>query len=157
MSPVLRHDPAAWHPVRIPKRIVDKESVPEVLQILAEAGASQRSPFIAVRSDGGAVSRVPGDATAYAHRQAELMFVTTAAGPKVGIEVPRDRAGTSEPQIVRKRQWRLTGVAEMVLSLYAMADSARAARARNRRQELPQARELPARSSTGHYVTTPEP
>ena len=61
---------------------VDKESVPEVLQLLAEVRASERSPFIAVRSVGGAVSRVPGDATAYAHRQAELMFVTTAVGPK---------------------------------------------------------------------------
>src|ERR1700685_3064751 len=38
---------------------------------------------------------------------------------EVGIEVPRDRAGTFEPQIVRKRQRRLTGVDEMVLSLYA--------------------------------------
>ena len=38
---------------------VDKESVPEVLQILAEVRASERSPFIAVRSVGGAVSRVP--------------------------------------------------------------------------------------------------
>ena len=59
---------------------VGTESVSEVLQILAEAGASERSPFIAVRSVGGAVSRVPGDATAYAHRQAELMVVTTIAG-----------------------------------------------------------------------------
>ncbi len=38
---------------------VDKESVPEVLQILAEVRASERSPLIAVRSVGGAVSRVP--------------------------------------------------------------------------------------------------
>ena len=45
---------------------VDKESVPEVLQLLAEIRTSERSPFIAVRSVGGAVSRVPGDATAYA-------------------------------------------------------------------------------------------
>jgi transposase-like protein len=37
----------------------------------------------------------------------------------VQIEVPRDRAGTFEPQIVRKRQRRLSGVDEMVLSLYA--------------------------------------
>jgi transposase-like protein len=37
----------------------------------------------------------------------------------VQIEVPRDRAGTFEPQIVRKRQRRLTGVDEIVLSLYA--------------------------------------
>jgi FAD/FMN-containing dehydrogenase len=68
---------------------VDKESVSEVLQILAEVRASQRSPFIAVRSLGGAVSRVPGDATAYAHRQAELMVVTTAVGPKPVVEAAR--------------------------------------------------------------------
>ena len=68
---------------------VGKESVPEVLQILAEVKASERSPFIAVRSVGGAVSRIPGDATAYAHRQAELMVVTTAAGPKPVVEAAR--------------------------------------------------------------------
>ncbi|MGQ4601659.1 transposase, partial [Nocardia sp. R6R-6] len=33
--------------------------------------------------------------------------------------VPRDRDGTFEPQIVKKRQRRLTGVDEIVLSLYA--------------------------------------
>ncbi|GAA4562641.1 FAD-binding oxidoreductase [Planotetraspora kaengkrachanensis] len=68
---------------------VDNESVPEVLQILAEAGASEGSPFISVRSVGGAVSRVPDDATAYAHRQAELMFVTTIAGPGPVVEAAR--------------------------------------------------------------------
>ena len=66
-----------------------KESVPEVVRILTEAGASGRSPFIAVRSVGGAVSRVPGDATAYAHRQAELMVMTTTVGPKPVIEAAR--------------------------------------------------------------------
>lgn len=44
--------------------------------------------------------------------------LTDTHGP-VEIEVPRDRAGTFEPQIVRKRQRRLNGVDEMVLSLYA--------------------------------------
>jgi putative transposase len=44
--------------------------------------------------------------------------VTTDVGP-VEITVPRDRAGSFEPQIVRKRQRRLTGVDEMVLSLSA--------------------------------------
>lgn len=33
--------------------------------------------------------------------------------------MPRDRAGTFEPQIVKKRQRRLNGVDEIVLSLYA--------------------------------------
>jgi putative transposase len=45
--------------------------------------------------------------------------VLTEATGKVGIDVPRDRAGTFEPQIVKKRQRRLAGVDEMVLSLYA--------------------------------------
>ncbi len=41
------------------------------------------------------------------------------APARCGIDVPRDRDGTFEPQIVRKRQRRLTGVDEIVLSLYA--------------------------------------
>jgi putative transposase len=45
--------------------------------------------------------------------------VLTDATGHVQIEVPRDRAGTFEPQIVKKRQRRLTGVDEIVLSLYA--------------------------------------
>jgi putative transposase len=44
--------------------------------------------------------------------------LTEASGP-VEIDVPRDRAGTFEPQIVKKRQRRLNGVDEIVLSLYA--------------------------------------
>ncbi|TLF90831.1 IS256 family transposase, partial [Nocardia cyriacigeorgica] len=44
--------------------------------------------------------------------------VTTDIGP-VEVKVPRDTAGTFEPQIVRKRQRRLSGVDEMVLSLSA--------------------------------------
>ena len=43
---------------------------------------------------------------------------TDNTGP-MQIDVPRDRAGTFEPQIVRKRQRRLSGVDEVVLSLYA--------------------------------------
>jgi putative transposase len=45
--------------------------------------------------------------------------VLTDATGHVEIEVPRDRAGSFEPQIVKKRQRRLTGVDEIVLSLYA--------------------------------------
>jgi len=44
--------------------------------------------------------------------------LTEHSGP-VEIEAPRDRAGTFEPKIVRKRQRRLDGVDEVVLSLYA--------------------------------------
>jgi putative transposase len=45
--------------------------------------------------------------------------VLTEATGQVTIEVPRDRDGSFQPQIVRKRQRRLTGVDEIVLSLYA--------------------------------------
>jgi hypothetical protein len=45
--------------------------------------------------------------------------VLTEATGQVPIEVPRDRDGSFEPQIVRKRQRRLSGVDQMVLSLYA--------------------------------------
>jgi putative transposase len=44
--------------------------------------------------------------------------VSDAAG-EMRIDVPRDREGTFEPQIVKKRQRRLSGVDEVVLSLYA--------------------------------------
>jgi putative transposase len=45
--------------------------------------------------------------------------VLTEGTGQVGIDVPRDRDGTFEPVIVRKRQRRLTGVDQIVLSLYA--------------------------------------
>src|SRR5512142_138390 len=42
----------------------------------------------------------------------------TDVGP-VELEAPRDRAGTFEPQLVRKGQRRLDGVDKLVLGLYA--------------------------------------
>ena len=47
-----------------------------------------------------------------------MKTVTTEVGP-VELEVPRDREGSFEPKTVRKRQRRLHGVDEMVLSLAA--------------------------------------
>ena len=44
--------------------------------------------------------------------------VLTDVGP-VDLEVPRDRDGSFEPQLVKKRQRRLSGVDEMVISLTA--------------------------------------
>ncbi|MEU7740993.1 hypothetical protein [Nonomuraea sp. NPDC049158] len=40
--------------------LVDRESSSAVFRILAEVGALERSPYIAVRSAGGAVSRIAG-------------------------------------------------------------------------------------------------
>jgi putative transposase len=50
--------------------------------------------------------------------------VQTELGP-VGIRTPRDRAGSFEPQLVRKRQTRLAGLDERVLDLYAGGMSVR--------------------------------
>lgn len=44
---------------------------------------------------------------------------------EVGIEVPRDRAGSFEPQIVRKGQTRLTQMDDQILALYAKGMSTR--------------------------------
>jgi putative transposase len=44
--------------------------------------------------------------------------VFTEIGP-VQIDVPRDREGSFEPQIVKKRQARMDGIDEVVLSLTA--------------------------------------
>jgi FAD/FMN-containing dehydrogenase len=60
---------------------VNPESVADVLRILAETAATETTPIIAIRSVGGAVARIADDATAYAHREAELMFATTKIGP----------------------------------------------------------------------------
>jgi putative transposase len=46
------------------------------------------------------------------------VVVSDAVG-EVTIDVPRDRAGTFEPKIVKKRQRRLSEVDEVILSLYA--------------------------------------
>jgi putative transposase len=59
-----------------------------------------------------------GDGSGNSRNGRRTKTVVTDVGP-VEIEVPRDRAGTFEPQIVKKRQRRLEGVDEMVLSLSA--------------------------------------
>ncbi len=45
--------------------------------------------------------------------------VLTDTGGRIALEVPRDRQGSFEPTIVRKRQRRLSGVEDLVLSLSA--------------------------------------
>jgi putative transposase len=59
-----------------------------------------------------------GDGSGNSRNGTRAKTVLTEVGP-VEIEVPRDRDGSFEPQLVKKRQRRLTGVDEMVLSLSA--------------------------------------
>jgi FAD/FMN-containing dehydrogenase len=60
----------------------EKESMPEVLRILAEVSTTPQTPAIALRSVTGAAARVSADATAYAHRQADVLLVSLTAGPE---------------------------------------------------------------------------
>ena len=61
----------------------------------------------------------PGRGSTNVRNGSRSKTVISDAVGEVHIEVPRDREGTFTPQIVRKRQRRLTDVDEIVLSLYA--------------------------------------
>jgi putative transposase len=61
----------------------------------------------------------PGRGSANIRNGTRKKTVISEAVGEVEIEVPRDRESTFEPAIVKKRQRRLTGVDEIVLSLYA--------------------------------------
>jgi FAD/FMN-containing dehydrogenase len=68
---------------------VDTTSVSDVLRIITEVTSSEQSPLVSLRSVGGAVSRLPADATAYAYRGAELMLMTLTVGPKPLVEAAK--------------------------------------------------------------------
>jgi putative transposase len=61
----------------------------------------------------------PGRESANVRNGARPKTVLSDAAGEVRIDVPRDRDGTFEPKIVKKRQRRLGDVDEIVLSLYA--------------------------------------
>lgn len=61
----------------------------------------------------------PGRESANVRNGTRSKTVISDAAGEVDISVPRDREGSFEPQIVKKRQRRLTEVDEVVLSLYA--------------------------------------
>jgi FAD/FMN-containing dehydrogenase len=65
---------------------VERSGTDGALRILTELGATAGAPLIAVRSIGGALARVADDATAFAHRRAELMIATALAGPAPAVE-----------------------------------------------------------------------
>ena len=61
----------------------------------------------------------PGRQSANVRNGARSKTVISDAAGEIRIDVPRDRDGTFEPQIVKKRQRRIGDVDEIVLSLYA--------------------------------------
>jgi transposase-like protein len=97
------------------------------LQLSGEGGLLQQLTKIVLESalDGEITDHLgydrhdpAGANTGNSRNGARTKTVLTDVGP-VEIAVPRDRQGSFEPAIVRKRQRRLTGVEDMVLSLSA--------------------------------------
>lgn len=97
------------------------------LQLTGEGGLLQQLTKRVLESalEGGITDHVgydkhdaSGRGSGNSRNGTRVKTVLTDVGP-VQVEVPRDTAGTFEPQLVRKRQRRLTGVDEMVLSLSA--------------------------------------
>jgi putative transposase len=68
--------------------------------------------------------RAPAGGTGNARNGAPSKTLLTDHGP-VQIAAPRDRAGTFEPQIVKKKQRRLAGLDEKIIALYAGGMSTR--------------------------------
>ncbi len=68
--------------------------------------------------------RAPGDGALNVRNGSTPKTVGTELGP-VGVRTPRDREGSFEPQLVRKRQTRLAGLDDRVLDLYAGGMSVR--------------------------------
>jgi putative transposase len=66
----------------------------------------------------------PPGGTGNARNGTSSKTLVTEQGP-VRIDAPRDRAGTFEPQIVRKRQRRFEGFDEKILALYSRGLSTR--------------------------------
>ncbi len=67
---------------------------------------------------GPPAKRTAGKNSGNSRNGSRAKTVLTDVGP-VEVTVPRDRDGSFQPQIVRKRQRRLTGVDDMVISLSA--------------------------------------
>lgn len=68
---------------------VSQNGTAAAMDIVAEEARRATPPAIAVRSLGGAMSQIPRDATAFAHRSAELMIVMASAGPTAVVEAAR--------------------------------------------------------------------
>jgi transposase-like protein len=64
-------------------------------------------------------NRAPADGADNIRNGTRAKTVLTDAAGEVTIEVPRDRAGTFDPVIVKKRQRRLSDVDAVAISLYA--------------------------------------
>jgi FAD/FMN-containing dehydrogenase len=92
MQPGASPPPGVGFAIR--SAFVDEASAPEVVRVGADAAAADGSPVISLRSVGAAVARVPADATAYAHRQAELLVLTMVAGPKPAVDAARPALDT---------------------------------------------------------------
>lgn len=68
---------------------------------------------------GAAASEAGSNAARVNKRNGRSVKTVQSANGPLTVETPRDRLGTFEPQLVKKRQVRLAGMEEKILTLYA--------------------------------------
>jgi putative transposase len=127
---VTNPEPAPARPDALDEQLVGQlvaQARANGLQLTGEGGLLQRLTKLVVESamDGEITDHLGygkhdpvGKNGGNSRNGTRAKTVLTEVGP-VKIAVPRDRDGSFEPQIVRKRQRRLCGVEDMVLSLSA--------------------------------------
>ena len=136
MTDSIVENESAEKPVQVPQGAVSEEQLISMLvdrariqglQLTGEGGLLQQLTKRVLESalEGEITDHVgydkhdaAGRGSGNSRNGTRAKTVLTDVGP-VEVKVPRDTGGTFEPQIVRKRQRRLTGVDEMVLSLSA--------------------------------------
>nr|WP_021592030.1 IS256 family transposase [Actinomadura madurae] len=136
MTDTIVGDKSGEQPVQAPQGAASEEQLiamlvdrarTQGLQLSGEGGLLQQLTKRVLESalEGGITDHVgydkhdaSGRGSGNSRNGTRAKTVLTHVGP-VEVKVPRDTGGTFEPQLVRKRQRRLTGVDEMVLSLSA--------------------------------------
>ena len=118
-------------PSRIPVGLIDQLLAQvqnkDAESILGEAGlAGQLKKLLAERMLTAELNHhLANEAEAGKHRNGSSKKTVLAPGGEMRLDIPRDRLGSFEPQLVAKHQRRMPGFDDHVVSMYARGMSVR--------------------------------